>query len=39
MDPKLIKTLSIVIAALLAIAATFGITVDVPVVDPTFPVE
>ena len=34
-----IKVLSIVVAAIFAILAVFGVQIDVPIVNPTFPIE
>lgn len=38
-DPRVVKAIGIVIAAGLAIAAAFGITIDIPVINPVFPVS
>lgn len=38
-DPRFFRVVGIVISAVLAIAALFGQTIDIPVIDPVFPVE
>jgi hypothetical protein len=38
-DPRVAKVIGIIIAAVLTVLSIFGVTIDVPIVDPTFPVE